>query len=143
MSRILNRRNALLAFGAIVLLVIAWYASASIRGRWVARLDLARGRYVVLGYGLPPRGVAEYKQILQDRYGVEYRQVALCIVSQSLVSYADAYDQVSVAAIESKFGQDVFKKSWEDAERRWKAKYKADEQGVSQASEEVHPTSSR
>lgn len=131
MSKVLNRRNALLAFGAIVLLAFAWFESASARGRWVARFDLARGHYVVLGYGLPPRGVVEYKQILQQRYGVEYRQVALCIVSQSLISYADAYDKVSAAAIESKFGQDVFKASWDEANKEWEGKHKAELQKVS------------
>jgi hypothetical protein len=130
MSKVLNRRNALLAFGAIVLLIVAWFESASARGRWVARFDLARGHYVVLGYGLPPRGVAEYKQILQERYGVEYRQVALCIVSRSLVSYADAYDEVSTAAIESRFGHDVFKESWDEANRKWEDKHKAELQKV-------------
>ena len=86
---------------------------------------------MVLGYGLPPRGIAEYKQILQERYGVEYRQVALCIVSESLVSYADAYDEVSAAAIESRFGHDIFKKSWDEANRKWEDKHKADLQKIS------------
>jgi hypothetical protein len=131
MSKVLSRRNTLLAFGAIALLIVAWFESASMRGRWVARFDLARGHYVVLGYGLPPRGIAEYKQILQERYGVEYRQVALCIVSESLVSYADAYDEVSAAAIESRFGHDIFKKSWDEANRKWEDKHKADLQKIS------------
>jgi hypothetical protein len=131
MSKAVNLKNAFLAFGAIALVLTAWLESASARGRWVARFDLARGHYVVLGYGLPPRGVAEYKQILRERYSVEYRQVALCIVSRSLVSYADAYDQVSAAAIENKFGHDVFKKSWDEADRKWEDKHQAELQIVS------------
>jgi hypothetical protein len=131
MKKHFNRRNSFLAVIAIGFLISAWYTSAPIRGRWAARFDLARGHYVILGYGLPPRGVMEYKQILQTRYGVEYRQVALCIVSKSLVSYADAYDEVSGAAIKNRFGQDVFKKSWDEADRQWQDKYKAEEQQVS------------
>jgi len=131
MSKVLNRGNAVLAFDAIVVLIVGWYESASMRGRWIARLDLARGHYVILGYGLPPRGVDEYKQILQERYGVEYRQVAFCTASWSMRSYADAYDEVSAAAIERKFGHDVFKTSWQEAERRWEDKHKAELQHVS------------
>ena len=97
---------------------------------------------MVLGYGLPPISVVEYRQILQERYGVEYRQVALCIVSSSLDSYADAYE-VSTAAIESRFGRGVFKKSWDEANRKWGDKHKAELHKSATASEEVHPTSSR
>ena len=133
MKKYLNRRNSVLAVVAIGLLIVAWYASAPTRGRWAARFDLARGHYVILGYGLPPRGVVEYKQILRARYGVEYKQVALCIVSESLVSYADAYNDVSGAAIKSRFGQDVFKKSGDEADRQWQDKHKAEVQQVSRS----------
>ncbi len=97
----------------------------------MARFDIARGHYSVLGYGLPPRGVTEYQQILQQRYGIEYKQVALCIVSESLVSYVDAYNGVSGAAIKRKFGPDVFKQSRDEATKRWQEKHKAELQEVS------------
>src|SRR5437867_3902378 len=102
MNKVINRRNALLALAAIVVLPVTWWISAGLRGRLMARYDLARGHYRVLAYGLPPPGVVEYRQLLRERYGVEYRQVALCIVSPSLISYADAYDGVSAAAINRK-----------------------------------------
>src|SRR5689334_2192059 len=102
MSRIISRRNLLFALAAIVVFAIIasviWSESASYRGRWRANHDLANGHYRILGYGLPRRGVEEYKEILRGRYGVEYKQVALCIVSESLVSYVDAYDEMSEAA---------------------------------------------
>ena len=99
MNKVINRRNALLALAAIVVLPVTWWISAGLRGRLMARYDLARGHYRVLAYGLPPPGVVEYRQLLRELYGVEYRQVALCIVSPSLISYADAYDGVSAAAM--------------------------------------------
>ena len=133
MRNLFNRRNAVLSCGAIVLLIVAWYASASIRGRWAARSDLARGHYIILGYGLPPTSVAEYQQILRDQYGVEYRQIALCIVSRSLVSYADAYNVISSAAIKRKFGNNVFKASSDKANREWQDKHKAELQKISRS----------
>jgi hypothetical protein len=130
MRRILNRRNVLIAIATIVVLPVLgyeiWSASASARGKWAAQIDLAHGYYRVLGYGLPPAGVDEYKDLLAKRYGVEYRQVALCIVSEPLVSYVEAYDEVSGAAIKHKFGSDVFKKTWDEATKMWQQKHQAE-----------------
>lgn len=73
----------------------------------------------------------EYGQILKDRYGVEYEAVAGCIVSESLIAYVEAYDDVSGAAVKRKFGQDVFKKSWDEATRIWQEKHRAELKNVS------------
>jgi Cdc6-like AAA superfamily ATPase len=43
----------------------------------------------------------------------------------------DAYDAVSGSAIEARFGSDVFKKSWEEADRQFREKHNADIQNVS------------
>src|SRR5437016_3942541 len=130
MRKFFNRRNVLLGLVAIVVLPLLcseiWSRTAPFRGRQAAEKDLAHGRYIVLGYGLPPRGVAEYKHILRERYDVEYRQVALCIVTKSLMTYADSYDSLSGAAIRQKFGRDVFKNSWDEANRDWQEKHTAD-----------------
>ena len=135
MKKVFNRRNVLLTLIAIVVLPLLgseiWSRTAAFRGRHAAERDLARGRYVVLGYGLPPRGVAEYKQILREKYGVEYRQVALCIVSRSLVAYADSYDKISGDAIRQKFGNDILKHSWDEANQEWLEKHTAELQQVS------------
>jgi hypothetical protein len=53
------------------------------------------------------------------RYDIEFRPVAGCIVSQSLVSYVGAYDDVSSAAAIHKFGHDVFKESAAEARTNW------------------------
>src|SRR5215470_15596802 len=130
MRKIFNRRNVLVILAAIVVLLVIvgeiWSRTASFRGRYAAQRDLAHGHYVILGYGLPPAGISEYRQIMRERYGIEYRQVALCIVSRSLISYADAYDEVSGSAIKKKFGTNVFKDSWDEATQEFKEKHKAD-----------------
>jgi len=59
-----------------------WGLSASIRGNLAARIDIHRGRYQVLGYGLPSPSRPEYARCLRDRYGIEFRAVAGCIVSR-------------------------------------------------------------
>lgn len=85
----------------------------------VARFDIARGRYEVQGYGLPMPWRAEYAGLLQRRYGVNFRTVALCIVSRSLVAYVDSYNHVSVRAVNRRFGHDVFKECAEEARKNW------------------------
>ena len=135
MRKLCSRRNVLLTLAAIVILPVVvnqiWSRTASFRGKHAAQRDLAHGHYVILAYGLPPAGVVEYAQIMRQKYGVEYRQVARCIVSQSLVSYADAYDEVSGSEIRKKFGQNFFANSWDEATKEFREKHKADLQNVS------------
>jgi len=92
-----------------------WEPSASLRGHVAARFDLARARYQLLVYGFPSPCRDEYARLLRQRYGIEFRAVAFCIVSKSLCSYADAYDDTVEAAAIGKFGHDVFKECWEEA----------------------------
>ncbi len=131
MRKIFNRRNVLLLVAAFAVLPVSWWISAALRGRLMARYDLAHGHYRVLAYGLPPAGVNEYKDLLEKRYGVEYRQVAFCIVSPSLTSYVDSYDKVSTDAINRNFGRDVVSESWDAAKKEWQEKHKAELQNVS------------
>jgi hypothetical protein len=132
MKSVANRRNALIVL-AIVALFPAWSSSAPIRGRWLAQFDVAQGHYRILRYGLPARGSAEYELLLRERYGIESRRVAFCIVSQQLVAYAGSYNAVSTAAIERKFGRDVLKENWDEAIRLWQQTHKAELQNVSRS----------
>jgi len=100
-------------------LLVGWWETAGIRGYMVASFDVARGHYEEQGYGLPGPGRPEYARLLRERYGIEYRQVALCTVSDELVNYADAYNSVSVAAAQRKFGPDIFEKTYKEAENDW------------------------
>ena len=93
--------------------------TAPMRGRLKARYDVWRGHYAVLAYGLPPPWCPQYAHLLRERYGIEVRTIALCIVSETLRSYADSYDEVSAAAASHKFGHDVFKECAEVARSQW------------------------
>lgn len=104
---------------ALILMAWIWDLTAGARGTLEARLDLERGRYAILAYGLPPGGRDEYTRLLRERYGIERRQIALCIVDRSTVAFADSYNHVSVAAAQKKFGQEIFEQTWQDAQRAW------------------------
>lgn len=115
-------KKAALVFGILALFVCVELVreyTAPTRGRLTAHIDVWRGHYVVLAYGLPSPWRRQNAQLLRDRYGIEVRTVALCIVSETLRSYVDSYDEVSAAAANQKFGHDVFKECAEVARSKW------------------------
>jgi hypothetical protein len=50
-------------------------SSATWRGRLAAHMDIRRGHYIVLAYGLPPFGAPEYARILKEQYAIEFHYV--------------------------------------------------------------------
>jgi len=120
--KILTGSIALVA--GLIIWSVFWSVTASARGELVARYDISRGHYEVQGYGLPVPWRPEYARLLQERYGVNFRTVALCIVSTTLVSYVDSYNKVSAEAVNRKFGHDVFKECSDDARQKWDAAHK-------------------
>ena len=126
MKTLLNRKNALSVIAAIVIVPLVWWTSAPVRGHLMARYDIARGRYRILVYGAIPGRSPYYKTLLHDRYGIEVEKIAGCVDSTSLVFYADAYNRVSVAAANRKFGHDVFKECSDEGVKRWQEGYKAE-----------------
>jgi len=121
-----RRLAALLTVASAIVAVVAgfwgWELSAQMRGQVVARLDLARGHYEVLSYGLPVVWHSEYTRTLREHYGIEERLVAGCVVTKALVAYADAYNEVIFTAANQKFGRDVFRESVTDAIKSWKTR---------------------
>jgi hypothetical protein len=75
----------------------------------------------MLGYGYPSPSRPEYARCLRERYKIEFRPVAGCIVSYSLVSYVNAYDSVIEEAARAKFGRDVVKECADESLMKWKA----------------------
>lgn len=120
------RRHKVVAIISIFTLLLAlcwlWSVSASIRGYIAARIDVHRGRYQILGYGLADRSRSEYARCLRERYGIEFRTVAGCVVSDSLISYVDAYHSVVANATYKKFGRDVFRECADEADQQRRAK---------------------
>lgn len=115
-----SRKNLIAVIVSSVLLVAlaeAWSVAAPMRGRMAARYDVGHGHYKLLAYGLPLGWRSEYARLLKEQYGIEMRTVALCIVSETLRSYVDSYDEFSAAAANRKFGHDVFNECAEAARK--------------------------
>ena len=117
------------AVGGLILGSVIWSVTASARGELVARYDISRGHYEVQGYGLPVPWRPQYVRLLQERYGIKFRTVALCIVSTALVAYVDSYNRVSTAAVNRKFGHDVFKECSDEARQKWDVAHKTAKRG--------------
>jgi hypothetical protein len=81
-----------------------------------AKAALREGRLVVLRYGQPAVWVSDYQRILRERYQIEVRTIAGCIVSEGLLAYARDYNAVMRPVIAERFGADVFDKVAKEAE---------------------------
>lgn len=102
-----------------------WSLSAPIRGRLAAYRDIRRGQYEVLGYGLPIPWRPQYAQCLRERYNIRLHVVAGCVVSDSLVSYVNAYHSVVDHVVRRKYGRDVFRECADDAATKWRTQRQA------------------
>jgi hypothetical protein len=90
---------------ADVLLPHAYHA-----GKLEAMHDLDQGRLVVKTYGRPAPWRQIYKRILKEQYGIELVTVGSCVVRPAIADHAKGYNEVSLPAIEKRFGEDVFEK---------------------------------
>ena len=68
------------AFVAVALVIWVWDVTASLWGKVDATIDVRQGHYRVLGYGLADRSRSDYARCLRERYNIEYRTVAGCVV---------------------------------------------------------------
>jgi hypothetical protein len=110
---------------ALIAVSWLWSFTASARGRVAAHIDMRRGRYQLLGYGLPSPTRPEYARCLRERYGIQFHAVTGCIVSESLVSYVNAYDSTLEEDARRRFGRNVFDECANDADAKWKAQREA------------------
>lgn len=83
-------------------------ASAYAIGREDAKRDIASGILACESYGLPAPWASEYERILRERYKVQLRYVAGCIVEPDQVEHAKGYNEISRPEIERRYGADVF-----------------------------------
>ena len=90
-----------------------------IEGRADARKDLQEGKLVREVMGPPPAPWVEtYQQFLKERYGIENRWVAGCMVSDRVVGHATSYNEIMEAEIDRRFGKGVLDKTADEAKKK-------------------------
>jgi hypothetical protein len=87
-----------------------------------AKAVLARGQLIMVTYGLPGAGWIEYRTILSERYGIEMRTIAGCVVTSGVLRYAERFNAVMEPEIRRRYGDNVFDAAEEEAGARYSAR---------------------
>src|SRR6266487_891374 len=74
--------------------------SAYQAGRSEADKDVRENRLIIEIFGLPTPWDGEYAKLLNDRYHIQVRRVAGCIVDEKLVGHAKGYNEISESEIQ-------------------------------------------
>jgi hypothetical protein len=111
---------------AVVAAAPLWYLTSYPRGALMARIYHARGHYEVQAYGFPPPWQWQYAKLLKERYCVRLHPVAGCVVTNSLVWYADGYNVVSEFLLMVEYERDIFAECAALARRQVKQEEKGD-----------------
>jgi len=126
MKSLLRQSRVLIAAVMLPLLALAiwavastWTVTAPLRGRYMAKFDLARGHYEVKTYGLASGWSPHHAALLWERYRIEKRAVAGCVVDDALEGYVKAYDAVVKAEMDRRFKHDVFAECANEAEQAY------------------------
>ena len=99
---------------------IIQYASAYHAGRTSAAKDVAAGQLTIEVYGLGA-GHDFYAKTLQERYQIQPKVVADCLVDEQILGHAAGYNSVSEAEIERRFGSGTLAVLHEETQRHYAA----------------------
>lgn len=126
-------RRTYVLLGLVCILLIGCAPLAHHSGRVDAKRDLAKGILANERFGLPVLGLdehahivlsqEEYSKFLQERFGIELRSVAGCVVNGRIYAHADGYNEIMDAEIERRFGTNFWSRAWEDAYKLSAAKH--------------------
>jgi hypothetical protein len=79
-------------------------------GRADARSDLREGRFLVEEYGMYSGLTPIYHRLFKERFNVDFRQVAGCVVDSKIVEHAAGYNAIMFFAIERRYGKGAIKR---------------------------------
>jgi hypothetical protein len=88
-------------------------------GRADATRDLQSGRLAVEIDGLVMKGEDEYARELLERYQIELRRIAGCIVDEKILGHVKGYNELSKAEIKRRFGDSALKDAEDRAAKHW------------------------
>ena len=84
--------------------------SAYEAGRKQAERDLQQGILVIESYGLPGPWTAEYESLLAERYHIQLKFIAGCMVGPRESGHAKGYNEVMLREIDKRFGENLLEK---------------------------------
>lgn len=80
------------------------------RGKREAKAAIAENELGIETYGYPAACRYKYAQILREQYKVTLREVAGCVIDDTIAEHARGYNEVMEAEIVRRYGPDVFEK---------------------------------
>jgi hypothetical protein len=92
-------------------------------GRQEAEKDVRESRLVIEMFGLPTPWDGDYAKLLEQRYRIQIRRVAGCLVDEKIVGHAKGYNEVSEAEIARLFGANVLDRTQAEAKAHWQANH--------------------
>lgn len=106
------------------------YYRAYRAGEAQARKDIATGILVIEESGFGAGGGPEVQRILRERYHIEVKAVAGCIVDEGIVGHEAGYNGVSEPEIDRRFGRDRVEEARAEGYRLQQEEYAREEQSV-------------
>jgi hypothetical protein len=105
--------------------IVKYSRGAYEAGRRDAERDVREGRLIYEIYGGPPAPwEGGWKKVLADKYQIQLKSVAGCVVNHSIVGHARGYNEVAGAEIDRKFGPNFIMKSRDDFRNEWEKRRK-------------------
>lgn len=99
------------------------YDAAYRAGRADAARDIARGYFAVEEFGRLPVFEDEYVKLAAKRYGIHVKVLAGCIVDEEIAGHAKGYNEISMPAIERRFGKSALLETENEVQRQWEKKH--------------------
>ena|SRR5436190_3062561 len=90
-----------------------------------AQADIANGVLAIEHAGWPMRYDQEYVRLMKQKYGIEVRRVADCVVHEDVEEHMRGYNKVAEAEIERRFGKDCLSQAEHQAQTSYEAKTRA------------------
>jgi hypothetical protein len=94
-------------------------------GKTQANEDIANGILAIEQAGFLMKFDEEYVQLLKQKYGVEVRRVAFCVVHEDVEEHMRGYNKVAEAEIERRFGKGCLLKAEQQAQALYEARPRA------------------
>ena len=98
-------------------------ATAYKEGHSDAVKDVREDRLIIERHGLPPPWTGEYAKALLEKYHIQLKTVAGCVVDEKIVGRARGYNEVSTAEIERRFGHGVLESTASEVQKRWQKEH--------------------
>ena len=96
-------------------------ASGYKKGHDDAERDAKAGVLALEIYGLPAPYFGEYTKLLLNRYHIELRQVAGCLIDNQVAGHAKGYNEIAMKEIERRYGKNMLETARQQASKQYEA----------------------